>query len=177
LDADPPAQGAHCLTRNVTEQVPANDWGNDTESGRCRRWREGSAWARGARWCRRWRSASCRPSGGRRGASSSNRSVQHPTGMPPQSAAPATLPSGAGSPRTKATVVDRGQGREMQTGTRTGWSAASEEAQSTRAGVTKFNCPICGSGVVEAEFGPFWYLNFRKTAFRPHVQRSHHHVL
>jgi hypothetical protein len=43
------------LIMNVTEQVPANDWGNVTESGRCRRWREGSAWARGARWCRRWR--------------------------------------------------------------------------------------------------------------------------
>jgi hypothetical protein len=28
--------GAHCLTRNVTEQVPADDWGDGTESGRCR---------------------------------------------------------------------------------------------------------------------------------------------
>ena len=40
---------AHCLIRNVTGQVPADDWGGDTESGRCRRWRDGSAWARGAR--------------------------------------------------------------------------------------------------------------------------------
>ena len=39
-----PGAGAHC---------PADDWGGVTESGRCRRWREGSAWARGARWCRR----------------------------------------------------------------------------------------------------------------------------
>jgi hypothetical protein len=62
--------GAHCLTRNVTEQVSANDWGGVTESARCRRWREGSAWARGARWCRRWRSATGRPSERRRGASS-----------------------------------------------------------------------------------------------------------
>jgi chromosome partitioning protein len=45
-------RGGHCLTRNVTGQVLANDWGGYTESGRCRRWREGSAWARGARWCR-----------------------------------------------------------------------------------------------------------------------------
>ena len=54
--ADGPAQwirDTHCLTRNVTEQVPADDWGGVTESGRCRRWREGSVWARGARWCRR----------------------------------------------------------------------------------------------------------------------------
>ncbi len=62
----------HCLIMNVTEQLPANDWGNVTESGRCRRWREGSAWARGARWCRRWRSATGRPSGRRRGASSTS---------------------------------------------------------------------------------------------------------
>jgi hypothetical protein len=46
------ARPAHCLTKNVTEQVPADDWGGVTESGRCRRWREGSAWARGERWCR-----------------------------------------------------------------------------------------------------------------------------
>jgi hypothetical protein len=44
---------AHCLIRNVTEQVPANDWGGVTESGRCRRWREESAWARGGKWYRR----------------------------------------------------------------------------------------------------------------------------
>jgi hypothetical protein len=44
--------GTHCLTKNVTEQVPADDWGGVTESGRCRRWLEGSAWARGERWCR-----------------------------------------------------------------------------------------------------------------------------
>jgi hypothetical protein len=43
----------HCLTQNVTGQLPADDWGGVAESGRCRRWREGSAWARGARWCRR----------------------------------------------------------------------------------------------------------------------------
>src|SRR3984893_19238399 len=60
----------HCLTRNVTEQVSANDWGGVTESARCRRWREGSAWARGARGCRRWRSATGRPSERGRGASS-----------------------------------------------------------------------------------------------------------
>ncbi|MEH2503718.1 hypothetical protein V1290_002529 [Bradyrhizobium sp. AZCC 1578] len=44
---------AHCLILNVTGQLLADDWGGATESGRCRRWREGSAWARGARWCRR----------------------------------------------------------------------------------------------------------------------------
>ncbi len=50
---NPPLEGAHCLTQNVTGQLLADDWGGVTESGRCRRWREGSAWARGARWCRR----------------------------------------------------------------------------------------------------------------------------
>src|SRR5262245_7924985 len=34
--------------------------------------------------------------------------------MPPQFAAPAILPSGAWSPRTRAAVVDRGQGRERK---------------------------------------------------------------
>jgi len=73
--ADGPAQwirDTHCLTRNVTEQVPADDWGGGTESGRCRRWREGSAWAHGARCYRRWRSGIGRPSGRRRGASSTS---------------------------------------------------------------------------------------------------------
>ena len=37
-----PIRGAHCLTQNVTGQFPADDWGGVTESGRCRRWREGS---------------------------------------------------------------------------------------------------------------------------------------
>ena len=68
--SNPPPLDTHCLTRNVTEEVPADDWGGVTELGRCRRWREGSAWARGARCCRRWRSATGRPSGRRRGASS-----------------------------------------------------------------------------------------------------------
>lgn len=27
-----PGSGARCLTQNITEQVPANDWGNVTES-------------------------------------------------------------------------------------------------------------------------------------------------
>ena len=30
------------------------DWGGDTESDRCRRWQDGSAWVRGARSRRRW---------------------------------------------------------------------------------------------------------------------------
>src|SRR5436305_6548073 len=63
-----PLKGAHCLTKNVTGQVLANDWGGVTESDRCRRWSEESAWAHGARWCRRWRSATDRPSGRKRGA-------------------------------------------------------------------------------------------------------------
>src|SRR5437867_1356534 len=63
-----PLKGAHCLTKNVTGQVLANDWGGVTESDRCRRWSEELAWAHGARWCRRWRSATDRPSGRKRGA-------------------------------------------------------------------------------------------------------------
>src|SRR5438067_1041168 len=47
-----------------------------------------------------------------------NRLVPCPTGMLPRSAAPATPRSGAGSPRTRAAVVDRGPPRETQTGTR-----------------------------------------------------------
>src|SRR5262249_51871568 len=39
--------------------------------------------------------------------------------MPPRSAAPATPRSGAGSPQTRAAVVDRGPTPKMQTGTRT----------------------------------------------------------
>ena len=38
--------------------------------------------------------------------------------MPPRSAAPATLPSGAGSLQTRVAVVDRDPRRTMQTGTR-----------------------------------------------------------
>jgi len=30
------------------------EWGGDTESDRCRRWQDGSAWVRGARSRRRW---------------------------------------------------------------------------------------------------------------------------
>ena len=41
-----------------------------------------------------------------------------PTGMPPRSVAPATPPSGAGSPRTIAAVVDHGPRQETQTDTR-----------------------------------------------------------
>jgi hypothetical protein len=48
-----------------------------------------------------------------------NRSMPCPTGMPPRSAAPATPPSGAGLPRTRAAVVDRAPTRETQIGTRT----------------------------------------------------------
>src|SRR5208337_5625366 len=44
--------GAHCLTRNVTGQIPADEWAGVTESDRWCRWRDGSAWARGARFCR-----------------------------------------------------------------------------------------------------------------------------
>src|SRR5215471_1110711 len=45
--------------------------------------------------------------------------------MPPRSAAPATPRSRAGSPRTRAAVVDRAPTRETQTGTRTsGWNQA-----------------------------------------------------
>jgi len=47
-----------------------------------------------------------------------NKRVLYPTGMPPRSAAPAIPPSGDGSPRTRAAVVDRGPTRETQTGTR-----------------------------------------------------------
>src|SRR5262245_30137992 len=47
-----------------------------------------------------------------------NRSAPRSTGTPPRSAAPATLRSGAASPRTRAAVVDRGPTRETQTGTR-----------------------------------------------------------
>jgi len=65
-----PGSGAHCLTRNVTEEVSADDWGSAAESGRWRAWRELSAWARGERFCRRWRSATGRRGGWRRGASS-----------------------------------------------------------------------------------------------------------
>jgi DNA polymerase-3 subunit epsilon len=50
----------------------ADDWGGVTESCRWRRWRDGSAWARGARWCGRWRSATGRQDGARRGASWTN---------------------------------------------------------------------------------------------------------
>src|SRR6516164_5389021 len=47
-----------------------------------------------------------------------NRSAPCPPGTPPRFAAPATLPSDAGSARTAAAVVDRGPTRETQTGTR-----------------------------------------------------------
>jgi hypothetical protein len=30
-----------------------DDWGDDTESVRCRQWRDESAWAHGVKWCRR----------------------------------------------------------------------------------------------------------------------------
>src|SRR6516162_4899879 len=63
---------AHCLTKNVTEQLPASNWGGDTESGRCRRWREESACERGARWCWLWPSATSRQSDRPRGASSTS---------------------------------------------------------------------------------------------------------
>src|ERR1700720_3534112 len=54
-----------------------------------------------------------------------NRSVPCPTGMPPRSAAPAIVPSGARSPRTRAAVVDRGPTRETQTGIEgQGWNHA-----------------------------------------------------
>jgi hypothetical protein len=47
--------GAHCLTKNVTGQADCQDWDLCTESDRCRRWQDRSAWVRGARWCWRWR--------------------------------------------------------------------------------------------------------------------------
>jgi hypothetical protein len=62
----------HCLTRDVTGQIPADEWAGVTESGRWRRWRDRSAWARGARFCRRWRNAIGRRGGGRRGAFSTS---------------------------------------------------------------------------------------------------------
>jgi CubicO group peptidase (beta-lactamase class C family) len=58
----------HCLIENVTEESPADDWDCVTESGRWRRWRDGSAWARGARYWGRWQSATDRRGGPRRGA-------------------------------------------------------------------------------------------------------------
>lgn len=36
---------AHCLTYNFTGQVPADYWGGVANRTRCRRWREGLAWA------------------------------------------------------------------------------------------------------------------------------------
>jgi DNA replication protein DnaC len=66
---NPPLKGAHCLTRNVTGEVSADDWGGATESARWCSWRERSAWARGARFCRRWRSTTGRQGGWRKGAS------------------------------------------------------------------------------------------------------------
>ena len=56
----------------LPDEVPADDWGRVTESDRCRRWRDGSAWARGARCCRRWRSATDWRGGRRRGGSSTS---------------------------------------------------------------------------------------------------------
>ena len=67
LDAD---RGAYCLTRNVTGEVSADDWGSAAESARWRSWQEPSAWARVARFCQRWRNATGRQGGGRRDASS-----------------------------------------------------------------------------------------------------------
>jgi hypothetical protein len=46
----------------LLNKIPAGNWGGDTESGRCRRWREESACDHGARWCRRWPSATGRRS-------------------------------------------------------------------------------------------------------------------
>ena len=48
------------------------DWGRDTESDRCRRWRDASAWARGARSQWRWRSATEWRGERRRGGSSTS---------------------------------------------------------------------------------------------------------
>jgi hypothetical protein len=75
-----------------------------------------------------------------------NKSVPCPTGMPPRSAAPATPPSGVGSPRTRATVVDRGPTREPQTGTRTsGLEPRKDRSPRSRTRL------CCGTG---QDFGP-----------------------
>src|SRR3984885_2238923 len=67
-----PEREAHCLTKNVTGQTDRQDWGWCTESDRCRRWRDRSAWVRGARWCWRWRNATGWRGGRRKGGYSTS---------------------------------------------------------------------------------------------------------